>query len=81
MSNYAFDVNLWINATIWNTFDLKTEDYLNCKNEEELYDSINEYLNDLVGFPEVSKVHDADFSWDYPDGFLEEWRRLKNGKD
>lgn len=80
MNNYTFAAYLWINATIWNTFDLKPEDYLNCSDEEELYDCINEDLMAHFDSPEVSKIHDSDFSWDYPNGFLEEWRRLKNEK-
>lgn len=82
MNKYTFEASMWVDATLSIDLDLKPEYYLDCADEDELWENINEdmkyYLENRI---DVTKIYDSETTWSYPEGFLEEWKRLKSNKN
>lgn len=78
MSKYTFEPSLWIAGVVREDISLDVRDYLDCEDEDELTDIVNCDLEDKMDKVCLDKVDDSELSWNYPEGFLEEWRKLKN---
>lgn len=77
MSKYYFESSLWISVTKEQAISLDPRNYLYCEDEDELYDMICLDISDKIEFPDLDNIKDSDLIWNYPEGFLEEWRGLK----
>ncbi len=76
MDKNTFNISLWVNADIEDTIDLNPENYLDCADEDELWDQINADI--YVAFNKyITHLYDYTLDWSYPEGFLEEWKELK----
>ena len=76
MNKYDFNATLYISAKSSVVIGLRPVDYLYCEDELR-YEIINTLYEHFDSF---TKVYDRELEWDYPQDFLDEWRRLKKSE-
>lgn len=76
MNKYDLNATLYISAKSSVVIGLRPVDYLYCENELR-YEIINTLYEHFDSF---TKVYDRELEWDYPQDFLDEWRRLKKSE-
>lgn len=80
MNKYDFNATLYISAKSSVVIGLRPVDYLYCENEDELrYEIINTLYEHFDSYS-FTNVYDRELEWDYPQDFLDEWRRLKKSE-
>lgn len=61
--------------------DLNPKDFLHCATVDELYDEVEDYINDFVKHPEHPGLEESEVLgnhfWDTTFNFFNEWQKLK----
>lgn len=64
-------------ARAYVSLELNPADYLFCKNEDDLMDTIDEDLQEAVSYGDIIVYDRCDMELIIPKGFIEEWSYLK----
>lgn len=64
-------------ARAYVSLELNLADYLFCKNEDDLMDTIDEDLQEAVSYGDIIVYDRCDMELIIPKGFIEEWGYLK----
>ena len=66
-----------ISACVTGTMEAFPENYIHCKNEEELRETLNRQFQRKLTYEDFT-IFDSEYPYvRIPDGFIEEWLKLK----
>ena len=73
----------WGGYSAYWDYEIDPNDFLDCKDEEDLIDEVTDYLLDQaeLKLPKNMDCECDEYHTNIPNSFIEEWRHLKSIKD
>lgn len=70
--------NIWYDKVKYYELDVKPNDFIDCDDEDELWECVKEKVESSE--PVFEKINDSESTFNLPEKFINEWRKLKNNE-
>lgn len=79
MNKFIVNYSEYLSVAAYADIELDPYMFINCDDEEQLKIEVEDYLSTMANFTK-GDFQDAYYEhkdWEFPEGFLEEWRKIK----